>query len=221
MAVCWSCSKVKGKRVCPARGGSLICSKCCGTKRRVEIQCPADCPYLGGADPHWHSATRQKEDARFLARFLTLNETQVVFLLFVHHLMLTARGRFALLSDNELREVVETALKTLETTSKGIVYHHHSSSPHLDPLANWLAEVLSRREAIATAPEASDSDLQTVLQTMIRAIRDHEENPAKHGGYLATAEQVMRSSLGDAPAIELPGNIAGLDEGPTNLIVSP
>lgn len=45
MAVCVSCGKRKGKRSCPALAG-LICPRCCGTKRIVEIACPPTCPYL-------------------------------------------------------------------------------------------------------------------------------------------------------------------------------
>ena len=217
---CWSCDKVKGKRVCPARGGDLICSKCCGTKRRVEINCPEDCPYLHGADPNWRSATRQKEDARFLSRFLALNDGHVTLLLFTHHLMLSARARFASLSDEELRVVIGTALKTMETRAKGIVYNHPSGAPHLDKVADWLAGVLSDRRSIASAPEASDSDVRTVLETISQAIRDHIAG-GHQAGYLETAEQVLHSSLGGAPAIELPDDLGTLDEPPSDLIVSP
>ena len=35
----------KGKRECPALGG-LICSRCCGEHRGVEIKCPPDCRYF-------------------------------------------------------------------------------------------------------------------------------------------------------------------------------
>ena len=220
LVTCWSCNKVKGKRVCPARGGDLICSKCCGTKRRVEINCPEDCPYLHGADPNWRSATRQKEDARFLSRFLALNEGQVMLLLFTHHLMLSVRARFAALSDEELQAVIGTALKTMDTRAKGIVYSHPSGSPHLDKVADWLARVLSERGSIAAAPEASDSDVRTVLDAINQAIRDHAAG-GHQVGYLETAERVLQSSLGGTPAIELPDELGVLDEPPSDLIVSP
>jgi len=45
MAKCVSCSTKKGKRNCPALN-SLICSHCCGTKKKVKINCPDDCYYL-------------------------------------------------------------------------------------------------------------------------------------------------------------------------------
>ncbi|MFB6291365.1 MAG: hypothetical protein ABEJ25_06520 [Candidatus Bipolaricaulia bacterium] len=37
--------KRKGQRECPALGG-LICSRCCGEHRGVEINCPPDCHYF-------------------------------------------------------------------------------------------------------------------------------------------------------------------------------
>lgn len=220
---CWSCNKVKGKRACPARGGELICSKCCGTKRQVEINCPEDCSYLHGADPNWQSAARQKEDARFLSRYLRLNEAQVMFLLFTHHLMLSSSARFAALSDADLRTVVETTAKTLGTRAKGIVYTHPAGSPHLDKFSAWLAQALSERGNIATAPDVSDRDVTTVLDAMAGAIRDHADQAAAEpsAGYLHTAEQVLQSSLGGAPAIELPDSVGALEEPPPDLIVPP
>ena len=43
--VCPLCGERKAKRACPALNRH-ICAVCCGTKRLVEINCPADCVYL-------------------------------------------------------------------------------------------------------------------------------------------------------------------------------
>ncbi|GMR22618.1 MAG: hypothetical protein BMS9Abin37_0980 [Acidobacteriota bacterium] len=143
-----------------------------------------------------------------------------MLLLFTHHLMLSARARFAPLSDEELQAVIGTALKTMETRSKGIVYSHPAGTPHLDKVADWLAQVLSERGSIQAAPKASDSDVRTVLEAISQAIRDHAASEP-HAGYLETAEQVLQASLGGAPAIELPHSIGAIDEPPPDLIVSP
>lgn len=45
MSLCAYCSRRKGKRPCPALGGS-ICSSCCGEHRLSRISCPHDCVYL-------------------------------------------------------------------------------------------------------------------------------------------------------------------------------
>ncbi|MGE0550532.1 MAG: DUF1841 family protein [Kofleriaceae bacterium] len=47
MATCSYCQRRKGKRTCPALGGS-ICSLCCGKHRLAEISCPSGCVHLGG-----------------------------------------------------------------------------------------------------------------------------------------------------------------------------
>jgi hypothetical protein len=47
MSRCVHCQRQKGKRACPALGGS-ICSLCCGRHRLVTIACPSDCSWLGG-----------------------------------------------------------------------------------------------------------------------------------------------------------------------------
>jgi len=218
MTVCWSCEKVKGKRVCPARGGALICSKCCGTKRGVEIQCPKDCPYLHGADPNWHSDTQQKEHARFLSRFFSLNEGQAIFVLFFHHLLFSARARWRGFTDEQISEVIASSRKTLETRSKGIVYNHPASSPHIDAQVDWLVRMLTERSQFPSAPEASDDDVIAVLQAVGDAMSDHSRGPSAGTPYLDVAEEVFRASLEQAPEIKLPGEP---DEPPTDLIVPP
>jgi len=42
---CVYCGERKGKRECPALGG-LICSRCCGEHRGIEINCPPNCRYF-------------------------------------------------------------------------------------------------------------------------------------------------------------------------------
>ncbi|BCA55871.1 hypothetical protein W02_30110 [Nitrospira sp. KM1] len=45
MSQCVYCHQRKGKRSCPALGGS-ICPVCCGEHRIVRVSCPIDCIYL-------------------------------------------------------------------------------------------------------------------------------------------------------------------------------
>lgn len=45
MSKCVYCHERKGKRPCPALGGT-ICSPCCGEHRIVRVSCPPDCSYL-------------------------------------------------------------------------------------------------------------------------------------------------------------------------------
>ena len=45
MAKCMVCKMKKGKRNCPALGGT-ICAQCCGSNKEKEIDCPTDCFFL-------------------------------------------------------------------------------------------------------------------------------------------------------------------------------
>lgn len=208
MALCWYCGKVKGKRVCPARGGELICSRCCGTKRRVEIRCPEDCVYLHGADANWTSEARQKEDARFLSHFLRLEERAVAFAVFIHHLVLQAARPLRALGEGDLVVVLEAATSTLETRAKGVLYSHQTQAPHLQPLADWLARTLSERGDIAAAPEASDEDVVAALHAVVAAAKDHASRGPERDRYFDVAERVLRESLSNAPAVELPDELS-------------
>jgi len=77
VAACPLCRQRKGKRACPAKG-ELICAQCCGTKRRVEIDCPDDCTWLGGHAGTWEGReTERTRDLRRLAPSLErLSEAQ-------------------------------------------------------------------------------------------------------------------------------------------------
>ena len=48
---CPLCGARKARRACPGVGRD-ICAVCCGTKRLVEIRCPATCGYLQSARVH-------------------------------------------------------------------------------------------------------------------------------------------------------------------------
>jgi hypothetical protein len=65
MATCSYCEQRKGKRSCPALGGT-ICSQCCGQHRLQDIDCPSACIYLGGLsivrDPARTDAAFTKDD---------------------------------------------------------------------------------------------------------------------------------------------------------------
>lgn len=64
MAKCTSCSARKGKRSCPALD-SVICSQCCGTKRKVEINCPGDCIYLKSSQEYGIDKEESQKRADF------------------------------------------------------------------------------------------------------------------------------------------------------------
>jgi len=208
--ICWSCNKVKGKRPCPARGASLICSKCCGTKRRVEIRCPDNCPYLHGEhDPRWEPPARKTEETQFISLFASLKREEIPLLVFLHHLLLQARQNLASdLTDQETHEVVSLLARTFNTLSKGIVYEHRSESPRLQVIIRWTRQILEKRQDIPGTPSASDSEIKEMLETISSALQTYAEQAAGARSYLDTAERVFRSGLAHAPPLDVPGEEA-------------
>jgi hypothetical protein len=216
MAQCWSCGKVKGKRSCPARGGELICSRCCGSKRRVEIHCPSDCSYLHGAhDAKWLSQSQERDQNRFLARLLALEETQAQFYLFVHHLLAATPTPLSPLSDLELTDVLKTAAKTLETRAKGVLYSHQTTSPHLQPPVEWLLKLVSARKKIEAAPDVSDGDVLAAIAAIASSVEEHAQQ-TERDRYLEMSQRLLSVSFTERPALILPDELA---ETPPRLIL--
>ena len=203
--LCWSCGKVKGKRSCPARGGEVVCSRCCGTKRRAQIRCPDDCPYLHGEhDPRWEPPTRKTDEVTFIAQFAGLSREKIPLLVFVHHLLLQARQSLSVdLTDAETSEVISTLSRTFDTLTKGIVYQHKSESPRLQAVISWMGRILERRQHIAEVPRASDAEVLEVLQSIHSAIRGFREQPPSTHNYLDTAARVFRAGLEQAPILDV------------------
>jgi hypothetical protein len=186
----------------------------------VEICCPEDCPYLHGEhDSHWEPPSRKAEEAQFVAHFADVRREKVPLLVFLHHLLLQAQQNFGgAFSDEATLDIVSTLARTLETLSKGVVYEHKSESPHLQAVIRWVGTVLEKRKEIPTIPQASDTEILNMLQTMASAIQAHREEAMTVRSYLDTAGRVFRASLTHAPEIEVPGET---EEGGGGLIVEP
>ena len=63
MSICLKCRKRKGKRPCPALGGSL-CNLCCGLLREKEIHCPPSCRFLSRHRPYQEKRILEKKAGR-------------------------------------------------------------------------------------------------------------------------------------------------------------
>jgi hypothetical protein len=128
---CVSCGHGKGKRACPALGGR-ICAVCCGTKRLVEVRCPADCGYLTSSRIHPPAVVQRQQEldrAMLLPLLQGLSERQArLFLLLA---ATTARHEHDLLQrlvDADIAEACAALASTLETADRGIVYDHVPAS---------------------------------------------------------------------------------------------
>lgn len=144
---CPSCRQRKPRRACPALGAS-ICPVCCGTKRLVEIKCPADCVYLATAREHPAAVVRRRQErdvAQLLPtiRHLTERQYQLFFLFHTLIARFTPRG-FTRLVDSDVAEAAAAVAATLETAARGVIYEHTPQAPPAQALATELKTMLAQ-----------------------------------------------------------------------------
>ena len=167
--VCPQCGSRKARRACPALGVQ-ICPVCCGTKRQVEIACPADCGYLASARAHPAAQVQRRRELETLfmarrVRHLTDRQHQL-FIAIMFSIERHARRAVPQLLDNDIAGAAEAAAATLETATKGILYEHRTQSVPgqrlVESLKSDLLELQKRERWIRDADVAS-------------ALRAHEE----------------------------------------------
>jgi hypothetical protein len=171
---CPSCGRRRAKRACPALGAD-ICTICCGTKRLVEIRCPADCPYLASARQHPPAVAqrRHERDARFLWPFVNgLSEAQYRLLLIFETVIRRYRAHaIPPLRDEDVAEAAASLAATLETADRGIIYEHRPTSLTAQRLAGELKTAL---DELTRAPEGRRSiprDSAEALRRIERAAK--------------------------------------------------
>jgi hypothetical protein len=197
---CPLCRKRRGKRACPAKG-EAICSQCCGTKRRVEIDCPPDCAFLDGAHAGaWEgrSADRNR-DARRVGPFLEgLSEAQgrLVLLSLVGVTAIRARRRE--LDDRLLLEAVRALRKTVETREKGILYEHPAADARAQAVAHELGELFLAQDAEGRSHAPADRDLSEALARLERAVEATQREGESGHAFLDSATR-LAARLGPPP----------------------
>ena len=129
--VCPVCNQRKAKRTCPALG-KQICTVCCGTKRLVEINCPADCGYLASSRAHPPAVVQRQQEldrAMLLPVVQGLSDRQArVFLMLAS---VAARHQGEMLQkvlDEDIAQAAGALAATLETAGRGILYEHQPAS---------------------------------------------------------------------------------------------
>jgi len=196
---CPLCRQRRGKRACPARG-EAICSHCCGSKRRVEIDCPADCVYLDGTHARaWEGRSAERDrDARRVAPFLEgLTEAQGRLVL-VSLVGITAIRARRGIDDRLLLEAVRALRKTVETRDKGILYEHQAEDARAQGLAHELAGLFEARDEEGRARAPGDRDLAAALARLESAIEATRQEEESAHAFLDTASRVA-ARLGPPP----------------------
>jgi hypothetical protein len=213
--LCQLCGQRRARRACPALG-HLICAECCGTKRLVEIRCPADCAYLATARKHPPAvAVRQQQHdielAMELVRDFSDRQSHVFFLV-TTFILRYEPPEFHPLADSDVADAAGALAATFETAARGVIYEHQAVSVSGARLAAalkpWLAEagqragtsfqrdaaaVLRRLEEAARRSGGADPpNPRALLELLGRVIRKTDENPPQPDGRKEDDKPVSR-----------------------------
>jgi len=189
--VCPLCGIRRARRGCPALGRQ-ICAVCCGTKRLVEIQCPADCPWLASAREHPPAALvrQQQRDIAAFAQFMRdFSERQSqLFFLIGSFLVRYQPPDLQLLIDEDVAEGVAALASTFETASRGVIYEHRPASLSAERMTAALKPMLL--EAGRGAGSAFERDAAVVLRRIEESV--HQVRDQQAGNRRAFLELVHR-----------------------------
>lgn len=199
---CPLCGARKARRACPAIGRE-ICAVCCGTKRLVEIACPADCGWLraSAAHPPAVAQRRQERDLAFIYGGLgELSERQARLLLYMQALVKqcataapTAIAGLAPIVDKDVADAAASLASTFETSAKGILYEHHATSVPAQRLAGDLKRGLE--ELVRAERPIPDRDIAAALRLMEKLASGAAATLGEgERSYLDVVDRVMKPS---------------------------
>jgi len=205
--VCPLCENRRARRSCPAVG-QQICAVCCGTKRLVQIQCPADCPYLASAREHPAAVVvrLQQRDVAFVAqgiRDLSDRQSELFFLIATTLIGKRGPGLLQSLIDEDVIYAMTAMAGTLETASRGVIYEHRPASLAAERLAATLKPVIA--EAGRGLGSAFERDAAGVMRRIADVARDARAgDPENRRAFVDLLERVLpqtgRPDESDAPA---------------------
>ena len=222
--VCPLCNHRKAKRFCPAKGAQ-ICAVCCGTKRLVEINCPADCVYLSSARSHPPAIIqRQMEYDRALMLPLLQGFSERQARIFLMTAALVSRHQsepLQKLVDSDVAQAAEALAATLETAGRGIVYEHQPASL---PAARLMAEMKTMVAEIARAASAevpgSASGIERDAAIGLRRIAEAAKATAQHDPQGTLFQELLVRVLAPPPGTT-PAEDAATSTAPASSLIIP
>jgi hypothetical protein len=194
--VCPLCGIRRARRGCPALGRQ-ICAVCCGTKRLVEIQCPADCPWLASAREHPPAAAvrqQQRDIASFVEFVRDFSERQSqLFFLTATFLLGYEPPQLHPLIDDDVAEGVAALASTFETASRGVIYDHRPASLAAERMVAGLRPLLL--DAGRGAGSAFERDAAVVLRRVEESVHQlHRQDPDNRRTFLELLRRVIREA---------------------------
>jgi hypothetical protein len=216
---CPLCGTRRARRGCPALG-QQICPVCCGTKRLVEIQCPADCPYLATAKEHPAAIAvrRQQRDVTVLlehARDLNQRQSEL-FLVLNRFLLQYEPPSLHPLIDDDVADAAAALAGTLETSLRGVIYDHRPAGLPAERLVTALKALIAEAGG-HHAGSGFDRDAAVVLRRIEAGARQmRTAEPVNRRPYLDLVSRVLSQTQAGQPEAEAAADAAG---GHSRLIV--
>jgi hypothetical protein len=181
---CPICNTRKPRRYCPGMNAE-ICSICCGNEREVSISCPLDCPYLVEArrheKPHELSPDEvPNRDIQVTEEFLREHEPLLVFL---GAKLLEASLAQAGAVDSDVREALQSLIRTHRTLQSGLYYETRPSNLIAAGIHQRMQEAVeSLRKELAEQNATPLRDAE-VLGTLVflERVELHENNERPRG----------------------------------------
>jgi hypothetical protein len=126
--LCAICEKRKARRFCPGVRGD-ICPICCGTEREVTVECPLDCEYLMESRKHDRETGPIELPNRDIQVTEKLLRDHEELLTFVSAALLKASLGTPGVVDFDVREALESLIRTYRTLQSGVYYESRPSNP--------------------------------------------------------------------------------------------
>lgn len=154
---CGICDDRKARRHCLGLQTD-ICSLCCGNEREVSISCPFECEYLQEARRHekppaLDPKTMPNPDVRVPESFLREHEDLLVF---TGQAIFTSAISIPGAVDSDVREALESLIRTQKTLQSGIYYESRPENPLAraiyDGIRDRLEDNAKRRAESGEAP---------------------------------------------------------------------
>jgi hypothetical protein len=192
--ICPLCGIRRARRGCPALA-KQICAMCCGTKRQVEIACPADCAYLASAREHPAAALvrQQQRDVAMLVQFVRdFSERQSQLFFLIGTFLVGYRApELQPFIDDDVAEGMMALAATFETASHGVIYEHRPATLAAERLLAALKPVLA--EAGRGLGSAFERDAAVVLRRVGEAAREmRTSDPDNRRAFLDLLGRVIR-----------------------------
>ena len=176
--VCSLCGTRRARRGCPALGRQ-ICPVCCGTKRLVEIRCPADCSWLVSSRTHPPATVhrqQQRDQALFMEALRDFDERQSrLFVLVSMFLASYKPPELQPVLDVDVVDAASALASTFETAARGVIYEHRPQSAPAERLATALKPVLTEAGSGSAFERDCAMVLRRIADTAGRRPAHHEE----------------------------------------------